>query len=173
MTAAGASTPPRWRRWARATGQLVALLVFYLGLRAVTQRGVARGAAPALAGHDLAGHAVSLADLRGKPVVVHFWATWCPVCMAESSTVDALAHDHDVVTVATSSGAAAQIQASMRGHGLSFPVVVDEDGDLARAWGVRAFPTSFFLDADQRIRFAETGFTTSPGFRARLWLAAR
>ena len=49
-------------------------------------------------------------------------------------------------------------------------VVVDENDRLARAWGVRSFPTSFFVDADQRIRFTETGYTTSPGLWARFWL---
>ena len=78
-----------------------------------------------------------------------------------------------MLTVATNSGEADAIRAAMAKHGVSFPVVVDAEGELARAWGVRAFPTSFFVTSSRAIRLAETGYTTSVGFRARLWLTAR
>lgn len=161
------------KRWLRGAGQVVVVLAVFLVVRAFTQRGIASGAAPPLSGRDLAGHTVSLTDYDGRAVMVHFWATWCEVCNAESGTIDALARDHTVLTVATDSGRADEIKAAMQQRGVSFPVVVDADGTLARAWGVKAFPTSFFVGPDHRIRLAETGFTSGPGFRARLWLAAR
>lgn len=173
MTQQQTAPAPLWRRRARSLGQVAAFVALFLGVRALTQRGVATGAAPPLAGTDLAGRAVSLADLRGKPVVVHFWATWCSVCSAEASTVDALAREHTVLTVASSSGQADEIRASMEQRRVSFPVVVDPEGEIARAWGVRAFPTSFFVTPGQRIRVVETGFTTSLGFAVRLWLTGR
>lgn len=164
---------PSRRRWLGGAARVAAVLAIFLGVRALTQRGVASGAAPALSGPDLAGHTVSLTDYDGRAVMVHFWATWCEVCNAESGTVDALARDHAVLTVATDSGRADEIKAAMEKRGLSFPVIVDADGRLARAWGVTAFPTSFFVGRDHRIRLAETGFTSGPGFRARLWLVGR
>jgi thiol-disulfide isomerase/thioredoxin len=157
----------------RTAGQWALVVAVVLGVRAWTHRSVASGAAPALEGKDLDGRAVTLASMRGKPLLVHFWATWCGVCMTEIGTIDALAKDHTMITVATDSGSAAEIRAGMEKRGLSFPVVVDQDGALARKWGVSAFPTSFFVGPDQDIRFVETGFTSSPGFRARLWLAGR
>jgi thiol-disulfide isomerase/thioredoxin len=157
----------------RSAGQWALVIAVILGVRAWTQRGIASGPAPALAGRDLEGQPVTLASFQGKPVLVHFWATWCSVCMTEVGTIDALAKDHPMITVATDSGQAAEIRAGMAQRGLTFPVVVDADGALARAWGVHAFPTSFFVGPDQTIRYAETGFTSSPGFRARLWLAGR
>ena len=157
----------------RSAGQWAVVVALVLGVRAWTHRAIASGPAPALAGRDLDGHAVTLASMRGKPVLVHFWATWCQVCEAEVGTIDALARDHTMITVATDSGQADEIRAGMAKRGLSFPVVVDADGALARAWGVSAFPTSFFVGPGQDIRFAETGFTTSPGFRARMWLSGR
>jgi peroxiredoxin len=157
----------RWRWWVQGAA-MVALL---LAVRTYTLRGVASGLAPALVGRDLDGHAVSLTDLSGKPMMVHFWATWCPVCRVENGSIDALAREHPVVTVATSSGQAEAIRAAMDQRGLQFPVVVDAGGEIARAWGVSRFPTSFFLGRDRRIRYAESGFTTGVGLRARLWLA--
>ncbi len=164
---------PTGRERLRSVGQWALVIALLLGVRAFTHRGIAEGAAPSLVGRDLDGKGVTLADFRGKPVLVHFWATWCGVCEAESGTLDALARDHAMVTVATDSGQAAEIRAGMQKRGLGFPVVVDADGAIARAWGVHAFPTSFFVGPDQAIRFAETGFTSGPGFRARLWLAGR
>jgi thiol-disulfide isomerase/thioredoxin len=154
------------------TGEVVATVALLLAIRAFVQRGVASGAAPALVGRDVTGREVSLADLRGRPVMVHFWATWCGVCRVQEPSVAALAHDHTVLTVASTSGEARAIRAAMDARGLSFPVVVDAEGDIARTWGVHQFPTSFFLAADQRIRTAETGLTSSLGLRARLWLAS-
>jgi thiol-disulfide isomerase/thioredoxin len=156
----------------RVAGELALGLALLLAVRAFMQRGVASGAAPALAGRDLAGRAVSLADFRGRPVMVHFWATWCGVCRVQEPSVEAMARDHTVLTVATSSGEARAIRAAMDQRGLTFPVVVDEEGDIARAWGVRQLPTSFFVADNQRIRTAETGLTSSLGLRARMWLAS-
>lgn len=171
MAATNTQSRPQPHRRLRLAGQGAALLVLFFAIRAYTQRGIATGAAPPLSAPDLDGRMVSLAAYGSKPVVVHFWATWCPVCNAESGTIDALARDHAVVTIATSSGDAEELRAAMQKRGVSFPVVVDQDGLLARSWGVNAFPTSFFVGPNGAIRFAETGFTTSLGFRARLWLA--
>jgi alkyl hydroperoxide reductase subunit AhpC len=51
------------------------------------------------------------------------------------------------------------------------PIVLDPDGRLARAWGVRSLPTSFVVDREGEIRTVEVGYTTELGLRARLWLA--
>lgn len=174
LTKATSSSPTSTgKQRLRSAGQWALVLLALVGVRAFMQRGIATGSAPALVGRDLDGQAVSLDDYRGKAVLVHFWATWCSVCDAESGTLDALARDHTMLTVATDSGQAGEIRAGMKKRGLSFPVVVDSSGALARAWGVHAFPTSFFVGPKQDIRFTEIGYTSSPGFRARLWLAGR
>jgi peroxiredoxin len=69
------------------------------------------------------------------------------------------------------SGDALAVEGYLAEHGLSFTTVVDEQGRLAEAFGVRAVPTSFVVDAEGQIAFAERGYTTPWGLRLRLWAA--
>ena len=134
-------------------------------------RTLATGEAPPLGGVALDGTPVDLANWRGRPVLVHSWATWCPVCRITDGTIDAIANDHAVVTVALQSGTPDAIRTFMREAGQTFSVVSDPDGRLAGAWGVATVPTSFVIDGDGRIRSSIVGVSTGPGLRLRLWLA--
>lgn len=162
---------PRRRRYSRWVIEAAIVLALFLAIRAWQQRGTADGPAPALVAPALDGSTVSLAEMRGAPVLVHFWASWCGVCRAMEGNVAGVADDHRVVAVASSSGDLDQVRAWMREHDLDLPVVVDEDGRLARAWGVSAFPTSYVVDGGGKIASTEVGYTTELGLRARLWLA--
>ena len=143
-----------------------------LVVRGYQQRHLPTGRAPALAGTDLGGQAVALEAYRGKPVIVHFWATWCGVCKAEQHNIDAVAGDLPVLSVASRSGDAEQVNAYVREHGIAPRVVVDPSGALAQRFGVAAFPTTFIVDGGGEIRHAEVGYTTELGLRARMWLAS-
>ena len=162
----------RRARW-RLGLELAAILVAVVGIQAYRQRDTASGPAPPLAGRLLSGQTVSLAALRGRPVLVHFWATWCPVCRLEQSSIAAIARDHAVLTVAFQDGSAEQVRAYMRREGLDYPVLADPYGVLASRYGVRAVPTSFIIGPRGRIRFVEVGYTSEAGLRLRMWLAAR
>lgn len=166
-------TPPkRTERWLRSLKQLAvqaaAVFAVVLAMSFWNARGAARGSAPPLSGTDIQGRPTSLEALRGRPVLVHFWASWCSACKLEQSSIDALARDHAVLTVAAGSGGA-----YLRSQGLSFPALADPEAELAQRFGVRAFPTSFIVDPQGVIRFVEVGYTTSLGLRARLWWAGR
>jgi thiol-disulfide isomerase/thioredoxin len=166
--AAKSGTAHRWRR--RAAEALV-LLLLVLGIRAWQQSSTASGPAPALAGELLNGKPLALAAFAGRPVLVHFWATWCPICRLEQDSIDALARDMPVITVAMQSGDRDAVIQHLRKETLSFPVLNDPDGVLAAQWGVRAVPASFIVDGAGQIRFVEIGYTTGVGLRLRLWLA--
>jgi thiol-disulfide isomerase/thioredoxin len=160
---------PRSWRWLRELG-LVVLVV--LGVRLYQQRGLPAGEAPdwrSLA--DTEGVATSLRQYRGAPLMLHFWATWCGVCKAEQHNVVAVAADLPVLTVAVRSGPVSAVQAYLTEHPLGAKVLMDPAGELAALYGVHAFPTSFFLDGQGRIRHAEVGYTSELGMRVRMWLA--
>lgn len=162
-------------RAAKWRGYAVNVLVFVIivaGIRFWQQRDIVSGAAPALQGMTLAGQPYTLPARPGKPVLVHFWATWCPICRAEQGSIAAIAHDHaDVITVAMQSGSTEEVSRHMREQRIDFPVVNDSDGIISSAWGVHAVPASFIIAPDGRIRFVEIGYTTGIGLRLRLWLA--
>ncbi len=157
-------------KWGRRLLELLVFLVLFLAVRAYLLRGTVAGPAPAIEAVQLDGRPVSLQSLHGKPVLLHFWATWCPICNLELGSIEALSHDYTVVTVAMQSGDADKVRAFMKEKGVDFPVIVDADGYLARRYGVRGVPASFFIDRSGQIRTAEIGYTSEWGMRLRLWL---
>jgi peroxiredoxin len=149
----------------------VVVLVLILGVRAWQHSGVASGPAPALSGTLLDGKPVTLKSFAGQPVLVHFWATWCPICRAEQGSIDDLARSIPVITVAMQSGERNEVAEYLRKEALSFPVLNDPDAAIAKLWGVRAVPASFIVDGAGQIRYVEVGYTTGMGLRLRMWLA--
>lgn len=158
----------RWRRWLLEL--LLAATVLVL-IHAWQTRDAPTGVAPDIQGILLDGQPVSLAALQGQPVLVHFWATWCPVCGLEQGVIDSIADDYAVITVAMDEASADEIRSYMRDKEVDYPVLHDPDYSISRQYVIRGVPTSYILDADGNIRFVETGYTTGIGLRLRLWWA--
>ena len=160
--------PSPWRGW--VLNLLLVVLVF-VAVQWWRARPLASGEAPPLSGTTLSGESFDLRDLRGEPVLVHFWASWCPVCKLEQSAIDSIARDHRVIAVAMQSGGAAEVRRYLAEQKLGFPVLVDRDGILASQWGVPAVPASLVIDREGRVAYSTLGLSTEPGLRARLWAA--
>ena len=104
-----------------------------------------------------------------KPVLVHFWATWCPICELEASNIEKISKDYEVVTIATQSGFKKQIENYLKKHNLSFKVVNDDDGFYSRAFNIKAFPTTLIYNKNRSLEFSEVGYTSTFGLYARMW----
>jgi thiol-disulfide isomerase/thioredoxin len=164
--------PSRSRVWLRRGLEVLLFIVLIMGVRAWQQRDIVTGVAPPLIGRLLDGTPFVLADKPAQPVLVHFWATWCPICRTEEGSIESLALDNpNVITVAMQSGDSGVVQQYMREQALSFPVVNDADNRISATWGVQAVPASFIVGTDGKIRYVEIGYTTEIGLRFRLWLA--
>ena len=90
-----------------------------------------------------------LSDFSGKPVMLNFWATWCPPCREEMPYLQQIHEQRsaDVVVLTVNMAEnAGDVEEFIREFGLSFPVLLDSNGDVAQQYGVRAIPTTFFID---------------------------
>jgi peroxiredoxin len=161
----------RRRFWRNLLIQIGVILSVYLAVQAWQGRHAPRGQAPLIHGQLLDGRSVSLADYRGKPLLLHFWASWCSICRFEQASIESIAKDHQVLTVASQSGNRDAVAAYLAEQGLSIPVLVDEDGELGRLYGVRGFPSTYVIDAQGQISDVEVGYSSEWGLRARLLLA--
>lgn len=101
---------------------------------------------------DLDGQTWSLADLRGKVVLIHFWASWCEPCVTEMPTLQALAHRHGpqrlVVLAVNYKEEPAAVKRFVARNQWTLPVLTSPDGQLARRWGIRVFPSTVLLGPD-------------------------
>lgn len=109
------------------------------------------------------GETFKLSDLRGKPVVLNFWATWCPPCRAELPEMQAasqrLAGQVAIVGV-DQAEAPADVQAFAEKLGITYPIPLDKNADASRLYAVRSLPTTFFIDRSGTIRQIQIGAVT-------------
>ena len=110
----------------------------------------------------LDGGNMQLSTLRGKPVILNFWATWCPPCRAEMPELEALwqrYRDDGLLLIGVDQGEnAATVEQFARGVvGTTFPLLLDTNQAVGRAYGVRALPTTVFIDAEGRIQDVRIG----------------
>ncbi|MBI1422656.1 MAG: redoxin family protein [Gammaproteobacteria bacterium] len=159
----------------RATKILLEIGIFlllYFAVRAYMQWQLASGPVPAVQAVTLSGTGFDTAVPRKGPLLIHFWATWCPVCHLEQKSIDAISQDYSVMSIAMNSGEAAEVMRFLKEQGLSFPVINDPDGAIAKRFGVNGVPVSFVVDTHNQIRYVERGYTTEWGLRLRLWLSS-
>ena len=108
--------------------------------------------APDFALDTLDGEQISLSELRGKVVLVNFWASWCPPCRAEMPAIESVYRSYkglglEVLAVNTTNqddvAAAASFDQEL---GLRFPIPLDHTGSVSASYNLRGLPSSYFID---------------------------
>jgi cytochrome c biogenesis protein CcmG/thiol:disulfide interchange protein DsbE len=140
---------------------VVGLLVFGLAIKGssglATGDPVPTSALPRLEGSGSG----SLADYRGRWVLVNFWASWCPPCRAEASALENFQRKHGgprfAVVGIDSRDLSADGQEFVDEFGLSYPQLRDGDGDVAHDFGTTGLPESFLVDPAGRLRLHTPG----------------
>jgi peroxiredoxin len=121
---------------------------------------------------DIDGNTVRLRDFRGKVVFINFWTTWCPSCRAEMPEIEAFRQQHegdDVVILGIDLGETAEeVRGYVESQGFGWTFLLDRDGTVAKAYGVKTIPASFFIDRKGIIRATVVGAMTRDGMEARL-----
>jgi len=118
---------------------------------------------PALALKDLSGAEQTLADFSGKVLLVNFWATWCPPCVKELPSMQAVRSrlaDTPFEVIAVNVGEdASQVKTFLDRLGtvLDYPILLDENMVATKKWKVRALPTTYIIDTQGQARYIATG----------------
>ncbi len=104
---------------------------------------------------------ISLSDLRGKPVMLNFWATWCGPCVSEMPYIQQVYEEwsaRGLVLLAINIGeTSSQVEEFLQNHNLSVPVLLDTRQVIAQKYSIRAIPTTFFIDKDGIIQAMKVG----------------
>ncbi len=114
-------------------------------------------AAPEFSLADPKGHPYTLSELRGKAVLVNIWATWCPPCRAEMPALESYYEQYrgqGLVILginATNQDYPLNIVPFAEQYDLTFPILLDETGEVARRYELRSLPSSYFIARDGSI----------------------
>jgi peroxiredoxin len=125
------------------------------GMTAAPQQGFL---APDFELSTTSGETIRLSELRGQAVLVNLWATWCPPCRAEIPAIEKVYNeykDDGFVVLAinmTYQDTLQSVAPFVTDHGLTFPILLDQTGETARAYQLRSLPSSFFIGRDGIIR---------------------
>lgn len=134
---------------------IIGAFTIWSNLNAGDAKGAKKGGkAPEFTLVGLDGTSHKLSDFQGKPVMVNFWATWCPPCEREMPAIQEqyLKRNKDVVILAVNMGESkVSVQAFQAKYGLSFPILLDKSEEVRKNYGVMNYPTTFFIKPDGKI----------------------
>jgi thiol-disulfide isomerase/thioredoxin len=105
-----------------------------------------------------------------KPLIIHFWAIWCPICKFEAPNIMKLSEKYEVITVAVDSGDDNAILDYLKEHNINYKVFNDKDKSLATRFKISAYPTTFIYNSKGELSFTEVGYTSTAGLFGRMLL---
>ena len=116
-------------------------------------------AAPDFQLKTLAGDTVKLSDLRGKKVMLNFWATWCPPCKAEMPEMERFSKQigDDTVILAVNIDPQLDVQGFVKENKITFPILLDAEDKVNEAYQVLSIPTTYFINSKGIIQNKYTG----------------
>jgi len=152
-----------WKKWAL---DVLLIVIVIAAVKTYQQRDAITGDAIPLNGQLIDQSQINWKAYEGKPLLLHFWATWCPVCKIEEDSIQSISKDYNVLTVSSWSD---DTEDYLKKKGLNFKTLVDSDGVWATRYGIKGVPASFLIGPDGKIEFIEAGYSSEIGLRLRLW----
>lgn len=118
---------------------------------------------------NLEGYESSLSSNLGEPVILHFWATWCSVCLHEMPEFKKLEKEFKVINIAGHSGSGAEVKRFALKNNMNLGSVVNDfDKKIMQLYGVRAFPTTVIVDAKGVVRVFNIGKMSAQEVKAKI-----
>ena len=108
---------------------------------------------------------------KDKPILIHFWATWCPVCKAEADNIQTISENFQVITIAVKSGSDSKLQEYLNSRDLNYRVINDSNGKISSKFDISIFPTTIIYDKNGEVVFSDVGYTSTFGLWLRMWWA--
>ena len=111
--------------------------------------------------HDINENIKELDDYKGKPIIINFWASWCPPCRAELPSMNKAwkkLKDEGIEMIGINIAEEAEtVSDFIKQYPINFPVLLDESGEELENWSIRGLPTTFILDSQGRIVYRAVG----------------
>ncbi len=130
--------------------------------------------APDFTLNTLAGETIQLSELRGQPVLINIWASWCPPCRTEMPAMQRVYRDFQeqgfviLAVNATQQDTLAKAADFVADKHLAFPILLDTDGIVSHSYQISSLPTSFFVGRDGIIREVVIGGMSETLIRTRV-----
>ena len=155
------TSPFNTKKWTRLTVMVLSLALLWIGFSATTAGADGNADlvapktgffAPDFTLSTLDGGSITLSDLQGQVVLVNLWASWCAPCRAEMPAIESVYQQYKdqgftVLAVnSTSEDSVSAAQDFVAEYGFTFPTLLDTQGQVARAYLLNAYPSSYFID---------------------------
>ncbi len=165
-----------WQKnWFKNLMTAVVFIGVFLAIRPFMQGDVIQGDAPMMQVTSITGQQIDLQQMtqQGKPVLIHIWATWCPICDVSKGGIESIAEDYQVINIASQSGDDQALLDFAKANEMNPDIIVnDYDGKWLSTFGAKAVPADFVISPNGQIEYIEVGYTTPIGLRIRLWLSS-
>lgn len=153
---------PRAPHWQRPQAIFIVVVLIALAGNLIYMLRHQPSTAPAIELTLLDGRSVSLRSLRGRPVLILFWATYCIPCIEKFPDINTLYHSYrpqglEIIAIAMSHDSPQRIATTVNQLGMAYPIMHDLKAEAAQAFGVRAIPASFLISAHGQIVWQDIG----------------
>ena len=150
--------------------QIILVILAIFVIRLWQQQDLIEGNVPSFTSTSLTDESLSSKPWPNEPLLIHFWATWCPICEMENDNIQNVAKDYRTLNIAIQSGSDKEITDYANKNNLKLDNIInDRSGTLATFFGVTGTPTSFIISPSGKISSKEVGYMTELGLRFRLW----
>lgn len=134
------------------------------------QKPLENGASPPVQLRSYDGQTWDLRRFQGRPIVLNFWATWCPPCMQELPEFSRVAEEYAeraVVIGAVVSSPRADVLRTVERFGIRYPIA-EASGEMIQHWNASSLPSTYLLDEDHRVVWSTAGMLTGSQLKAAM-----